>query len=106
MIRLDDLKKVRKIKGVDHFIIIDRKGRVAASNIDLPGKTAEMIYSCGRRCRAIGKSRFTYCLFYRKNKRHFFIFPVGKHYLGVVKQENTDNFILTGAVKKFLADFE
>jgi len=66
---------------------------------------AEIISVCGSNSYAIGKKRFKYLSFSRKNHDTFFIFPVGNYYLGVIKQNHISDALLAQNVIQFLKDF-
>ncbi len=101
---VNDLKRIETLKEVDQFIITDSDGNIVAQRISNPEKTARMVSLCGKNFYAIGKSNFKFCMFSRKKKQNFFIFPVGNYYLGVIKQKEIKNFILADTINNFLTD--
>ena len=102
---LDEFLKIAKVKGVDKYILLDNRGKILACTMLNPGRTSHMIFSCGRNISAIGKSNFKYAVFFKKNQKNIFIFPVGNHTLGVIKQKNIENQVLVDAVLTFFNTF-
>jgi len=106
MISLNEFQKIIRVDGVDQYILVNSNGNIAAHKIDAPQKAAEIVLTCGKNSSAIGKARFEHLLFSRENQKNFFIFPVGKYYLGVVKQDNINNATLVGNIVNFLKDLQ
>jgi len=102
MIFSEKFLQIAKIKGVDQYILLDNKGNIAAQDIKNPKKACDMIFSCGRDIKAIGGNKFKYAVFSRKNRQSIIIFPLGNYSLGVIKQEDTDSFVLADIILKFL----
>ena len=102
MTTLKEFIQISKLTGVDQYILVDCKGKIAAHDMKNPERVAGMVFSCGRNSFAIGKALFRYVIFFRKNQKNIFIFPVGNYYLGVVKQTNVNNFVLADNIIKFL----
>ncbi|WDP92977.1 MAG: roadblock/LC7 domain-containing protein [Desulfobacter sp.] len=98
------LSNVKRINGVDGYILLDGKGNILAHNDDMkaPEKLSRMVYFCGRKLSVIGKKYFKYASFSRQNNRNVLIFPVGNYYLGVIKQTGIRNFRAASAVMEFL----
>ncbi len=93
------------IKGVDQFIVTDRHGHIIEQRIRHHERMAQLLSACGSCFSAIGKSNFKYAVFERADQAHFFIFQVGKFYLGVVKQINVENDTLIKNIKNALTDY-
>ncbi len=89
--------QIKKINGIDQYIIVRQDGNIAAHNMKKPDKTGETVFFCGCSARAIGKDQFRFLIFSRKSKKDLFIFPAGRYYLGVIKDKNTDT---AGLVRK------
>lgn len=96
---------ILKVPGVDQFILVDGNAKIVTQAITEPRKMAALVYSCGSNSYEIGKKKFRYLVFSRENHDDFFIFPVGKYYLGVIKQHNMNNALLAENVIQFLKDF-
>ena len=94
--------QISAIRGVDQYIFLDNKGNIAAHEIKDPQKASEMVFSCGQNIRAVGKNKFQYAVFSRKNKKDIIIFPVGNYSLGVVKQKDADTLVLVDIIFRFL----
>jgi len=101
---IKDLKKINTLEGIQQYIVIDHHGNIISQNSKAPETMARILASCGKNFYAIGKSNFKFCVFSRKNKQDFFIFPVGKYYLGVIKQKDINRFVLTDAIVDFLTE--
>lgn len=93
---------IGRIKGVDQYVLVDHRGNIMAHDMTELETVAEVVWSCGRRLSALGKKNFKYAAFLRKSKNDFLIFPVGKHYLGVVKRKGCVTAEVAGAVMDFL----
>lgn len=93
---------VTKIQGVANYIFVDNQGNVIVHNLKDYEQTGKIIAFCGKNALSIGKSRLKYLAFPRKSKEDLFIFPVGKYYLGVIKQKNTTTVKLTNNILDFL----
>ena len=102
MATIEDFMQISKVIGVDQYIFIDHKGNIIAHDIKHPERAAIMVFSCGQNSYGIGKTRLNYVLFPRENKKNFFIFPIGKYYLGVVKEQSINNLDLTTNIANFL----
>ena len=105
MTPLEKFKQISKIDGVDQYILVNPKGNIASHDIKNPEKAANIVLLCGQNSFAIGKAHFKYLVFSRENHKNFFIFPVGKYYLGVVKKNDVNNFILADNIMNFLKTF-
>ena len=105
MPNIDRFPSILKVPGVDQYILVDRDAKIFAQAITEPIKMAEIVSFCGLHSQAIGKTNFRYLMFSRENQDHFFIFPVGKYYLGVIKQKNISNALLAENIIQFLKDF-
>ncbi len=92
------------IKGVDQFIVTDHHGRIIEQRIRHHERMAQLLSACGSCFCAIGKSNFKYAVFERSDQAHFFIFQVGKYYLGVVKQIDVEDDTLIKNIKNVLTD--
>jgi hypothetical protein len=95
---------ILKVPGVDQYILVDRDGKIFSQAMAEPQKIAEFVSFCGLNARAIGKTHFRYLAFSRENQDHFFIFPVGKSYLGVIKQKDISCTVLVDNILQFLKD--
>ena len=100
----ENLLQISQIKGVDQYIIVDHTGKSAGHDISDPHKASEMVFSCGKTIQIIGKNRFRYALFSRKNNKSILIFPVGTYFLGVVQKRGADPQILLNLILKFIED--
>ena len=100
-LRIEQPRQIVDIPGIDQFLLTDPTGKiVAAHNIKNPEKTGNMVISCGQNVSKLGKIDFKYLLFSRKNGKNFFIFPVGKHFLGVVKEKRINNLTFADSITK------
>jgi hypothetical protein len=96
--------EISEIEGVDEYIFTDNQGKIAAHDIADPQKVSGMVLACGRDIRTLGRDKFKYAVFSRKNKRDILIFPVGNYLLGVVKQDKTETRVLVDSVLKFIQE--
>lgn len=100
----ENLLQISQVKGVDQYILVDHTGKSAGHNISNPHKSSEMVFSCGQTIQIIGKNKFRYAIFSRKNNKSILIFPVGTYFLGVVKKKEADPQILSDLILKFIED--
>ena len=105
MIFSEKFLQISIIEGVDQYIFIDNKGNIVAHDIKDPQKVSDMVFSCGQNIRVIGKNKFKYAVFSRKNKKNIMIFPIGNYSLGVIKQKDADTLVLVDIILKFLHEF-
>jgi len=98
--------EILKIPGVDQYIFVDKKGNIAAHEINSPEKAAKAVHFCGKRSQAFGKDKLRCILFSRNNQKDLLIFPVGNYYLGVVKQESMNSIALADNIIKSLTDLQ
>ena len=49
MIFSEKFLQISTIKGVDQYIFLDNKGKVAAHDIKDPQKASDMVFSCGKK---------------------------------------------------------
>jgi hypothetical protein len=92
------------VPGVDQYIFVDRDGNIFSQAMAESQKMAELVSFCGLNAQAIGKINFRYLAFSLENQGYFFIFPVGKYYLGVIKQEDISCAVLVDNILQFLKD--
>jgi hypothetical protein len=104
MPNIESFASLLKVPGVDQYILVNRDGKIFSQVMAEPHKMAELVAFCGLNARAIGKTGFRYLAFSREGRGHFFIFPVGKYYLGVIKQKNTNYAVLVDNILQFLKD--
>ncbi len=97
---------IGRIKGVHGYIVVDGKGNIMAHDMEVPGKLAKMVSSCGHGLLALGNRNFKYVSFSRKSKKNILIFPAGNSFLGVVKQSHVTDSETAEAVIKFLSVVE
>jgi hypothetical protein len=102
----ENFLQISKIPGVDQYIFLDKKGNIAAHDIKDTQKASDMVFSCGQDIRVIGRNKFKYGVFSRKNKKNIIIFPVGNYYLGVVKQKDSDTIVLVDIILNFLHELQ
>lgn len=95
---------LKRVKGVQAYILLDAKGNVLLCNDGMkePEKFSRLIYFCGRKLSILGKKHFKYMSFSRRSKNDILIFPVGNYYLGVIKQASSRIFETASAVMEFL----
>ncbi|MCF6246354.1 MAG: roadblock/LC7 domain-containing protein [Desulfobacula sp.] len=101
---IKNLKKIETLEGVEQYIVTDHDGSIIAKKANTPDTMARIVCLCGKSFHAIGKSNFKHAVFSRKNKKNLFVFPVGKYYLGVIKQKEIENFIMIDAIVNFLTE--
>ena len=104
MIFPETFLQISKIKGVDEYIFMDNQGNIAAHEIKDSQKVSGMVFSCGQNICAIGKDKFKYAVFSRKNKRDILIFAIGNYFLGVVKQKKTESLVLVDIILNFIQE--
>ena len=101
---MNRIDAIAQVPGVAGFVLVNEKGCIATQQIDDPKGASETVFSCGRIYSTLARSGFTYTVFQRGSGQDFFIFPVGNHYLGVIKERNHETFSLAKDILKFLAD--
>lgn len=94
--------KVARLEGVDHYILADGKGEVIIHNLKDYQKMGQMISFCGNQAVSLGRNRLQFLTFKREYDNDLFIFPIGKYYLGVVKDTQVKADELTTTLLKFL----
>ncbi|WP_289020998.1 hypothetical protein [Desulfobacter postgatei] len=79
------------------FFLVDGNGNVLDRNFSSkmePGadkKVSKAIAACGSIYLSISPKQFRYAAFLRRNNTQVFIFPFGRHLLGVVTEVGTQN---------------
>ena len=101
---LKKFMQISKISGVDQYILVNQKGKITVHDINDAERTADIVFSCGKKSFSRNKSKPQHLIFPRKRQKNIFIFPVGNYYLGVVKSEFVDNVTLADNIVKFLKD--
>lgn len=104
MIFPETFLQISKIEGVDEYIFMDNRGNIAAHDIKDSQKVSGMVFACGQNICVIGRDKFKYAVFSRKNKRDMIIFPVGNYFLGVVKQKKTETLVLVDIILNFFQE--
>ena len=102
MPKTESFASLLKVPGVDQYILVNRDGKIFSQAMTEPQKKAKFVSLCGLNAQAIGK--FRYLAFSREDQGHFFIFPVGKYYLGVIKQKDISHAVLVDNILQFLKD--
>ncbi len=102
MVLMDCFSDIGRIKGVDQYVLVDNRGNIMIHDMTEFETVAEVVWSCGRSLSVLGKNKFKYAAFLRKNKNDFLIFPVGKYYLGVVERKGFVTDEVADAVMDFL----
>ncbi|MCG8687858.1 MAG: hypothetical protein MI892_23475 [Desulfobacterales bacterium] len=82
--------------------MVDSQGRVITHDLRAPEDLSAMVASCGNAFVSIGSKRFKYASFSRRNNKNVLIFPVGKFFLGVIKEDGVRDFEAAEAVIKLL----
>lgn len=104
MPNIDRFPSILKVPGVDQYILVDKDAKIFSQAITKPMKMARIVSFCGLHSQAIGKTNFRYLVFSRETRDHFFIFPVGKYYLGVIKHKDISNAVLVENILQFIKD--
>ncbi|MCP3873822.1 MAG: roadblock/LC7 domain-containing protein [Desulfobacteraceae bacterium] len=102
MTLIEKFSQISRIEGVDQYVLVDQIGNIVAHKIDDPQKVAKIVFNLGKNFYSLGKTQFKHVTFSRENQKNFFIFPVGNHCLGVIKQKNINNITLTDNIVNFL----
>ena len=100
----EPFSSILKVPGVDRYILVDKDGKIFSREIPEPEKMADLVSFCGLKSHTIGKAHFRYLVFSRETRDHFFIFPVGKYYLGVIKHKDISNAVLVENILQFIKD--
>lgn len=93
---------VSNIKGVQGYILIDRKGNIVGHDTGSPEILSKMVYSCGKTLFSMANKNFKYASFSRQSKKDILIFQAGRYFLGVIKQPGIKDFEAAEAVMEFL----
>ena len=102
MVLMDWFSDIGRIKGVDQYVLVDGRANIMIHDMTEFETVAKVVWSCGRNLSVLGKNKFKYAVFLRKNKNDFLIFPVGKYYLGVVERKGCVTAEVADAVMDFL----
>ena len=98
-------KDLASVNDIDGFIVTNPDGKIIEQQIQNPEKLAAMVARCGNTLKTIGKSNFSHAVIQRNNSRDILIFPVGNHYIGMVKKENTKTIRLIHTIKNMITAF-
>lgn len=105
MTEFEAFQTIIQLPGVDQYILVDSQARVIQHAMGQPDEMAEMVSVCGNCARALGQTRFRHLVFSRDRQDDFFIFPVGKYYLGVLKETSVSPSTLLDRVSGFIEAF-
>ncbi len=105
MSNIERFRTIISVPGIDQYILVDKTAKIFSHNAKNPEKLAEITSVCGFKSHALGKTKFSHIMFSMENHKNFFIFPVGKYYLGVVKQESINSTLMVDNILRFLKDF-
>ena len=94
--------KISQVSGVDRYLFADPDGRVIAHNFKTYQSAGRMVALCAKNAQAIAGQRLEYLVFKRQNNQDLLIFPVGKYYLGVIKQSDIPDGEVTGNILAFI----
>lgn len=86
MANLKDVEKIVNVEGVGQYILLGPGGHVLSHNMDNHIIMTSMIITCASICKFITAERFHFLVFSQEDGRDFYIFPVGKHYLAIIKK--------------------
>ena len=98
-------KDLASIDDIDEFIVTNPDGKIIEQQIQNPEKLAAMIARCGNNLKTIAKLNFSHAIVKRDNSRDILIFPVGNHYVGMVKKENAKTIQLIHTIKNMITAF-
>ena len=90
-----DIEKITNIEGVNQYILLGPGGTLLSHNMDNHVLVSSMIISCTSICKLITAERFHYLVFAQEDDRDFYIFPVGKHFLAIIKNAGGGTRTLT-----------
>lgn len=99
MAKLEDFKKIIEIHEVKNYILVTDTGTIVMHRSPSPETLAGLVVSCGKSCKGPEKWCSGFLMVARQNQENLFVFPVGRYYLGVMKQATASN---TSLVKKVL----
>ncbi len=81
--------RLLRIDGVQHYIFVRGDGHILAHNVREPSALSSLIAFSGHSCDAIrpliGTTGFHYITFSCTGRNHFYIFPVRRHFLGIIQ---------------------
>jgi hypothetical protein len=84
------ISHIDKVDGIAGCLLIRDDGRLLGQTIDDPEIYSTLLVISGGRADEVKESAgFSYCRhlsFNRKNKQHFYVFPIDKFLLGVVQR--------------------
>ena len=81
--------RIDEVDGVSGCVLVREDGEILGSNLEDPDlHTSLMILGGTSACGIMDKVGFSHCRylsFNREGKQHFYLFPIGKFYLGVIQ---------------------
>jgi hypothetical protein len=104
MANIADLGKILDVEGVDQYIVLGPGGQLLSHNMDNHIILSSMIITCASICKLINAEHFQYLVFAQEDGKDFFIFPVGKHYLAVIKKAESRAQDLPRDIAAFIRD--
>jgi len=104
MTTLEEFSKIIEIDCLKQYILIKNNGIILANTMAKAKNIVDFVLACGDNCRALTNYRVMFFMFPRDNHENFFIFSLGKYYLGVVKNQGADDGMLVKKVLTFIND--
>jgi hypothetical protein len=98
------LEKIADIEGVSQYLLLGPSGQLLAHKMDNHIIMSSMTISCASICKLIKDEHFQYLVFAQEDDRDFFIFPVGSHYLAVLKEAEYPAQDFTRNIASFISN--
>lgn len=103
MITVEDISSVRDVRGVNQYVLVDKTGCIISPPSEFSGKMTKVVIACMEATFPLVKNRFKYIKFFRSNQAHFYVFPVGKYGLGVIKEKTVSDSNFQNEMIRFLS---
>ena len=99
---MDKINNIESISGIDQFVLINHEGEIRQKSSNVIPVLADIVMKSAGNINALSSTGFRYIVFSRKDKKDLIIFPIGKHYLGMIKQESANTFALIDEIEQLL----
>lgn len=89
-----DFARLEQINGVAHYILVRGDGQVISQNMENAATFAPLISSSGTQCDALatdmGGNRYIHLCIERQSGNDLLVFSLGRYYLGIFKQAESE----------------
>ncbi len=106
MAAVSDFKKLKEIKGVAHYILVQNDGRIVTHNTNKASELSPTIVISGKNCKKLEKfiagGQYIYLSVERKGGNNLLVFALGNYFLGILEKSDSDTKTMVDSIISYL----